>query len=1015
MPSEEDGSITCWIDQLKAGDQAAAQPLWECYFQRLVRLARAKLPPALRAGADNDEEDAALSAFKSFCQGAAQGRFPRLDDRHDLWQLLVTITARKASDQIERARALKRGGGMLLDEAALDGPDPERRVGGLDQLPGPDPTPEFAAMVAEQYQHLLDLLGDRDAPVDRCLEARGLHSQGDRPEARPLRADGRIQARADPAAMGGGAMSQGYSALVQESPADRLEQILRVCEGFEVAWRAGAAPRIEDYLANAASADRPALLGELLGLELELRRKQGKRVDRGEYLARFPAEAGLVEAAFLGNSGHEGRTATGPNLGTVLDRPPGASDSELLDVVKGLMAADARADLERFFSPSPAIERVVIPAFPANLAPASRGGRPPGESSGGSWAATDHESSGDGSAAETFNHRWSRGDGETAGCIGEPEDVTGLDHRCPESPRAPMPSEPSPPDSPARGSDPGRLQVLGEVARGGMGVILRGHDTRLGRDLAIKVLSDSHEGNPTISHRFIEEAQITGQLQHPGIVPIYELGILADRRPYFAMKLVEGSTLAALLNERLDLAQDQVRFLAIFHQVAQTVAYAHSRGIVHRDLKPSNIMVGSFGEVLVMDWGLAKPLRDGGRATAATACEDSNRDRVVTIRSTSGDDLTEAGSVMGTPAYMAPEQARGDVECLDERCDVFALGSILCEILTGRPAYTGRSRLEIMRRAERGDLSEARTRLDGCGAYADLITLRMTAWPSVWMTGRDAGAISAWLSAYTESLQERIRRAELGARRRAGPRQEAGRTAAEAEAKALAERRARRLTVALAVSVLALTTLGIGVFAWSGRQRRALLERVDILIAKAEVQYHQALQDPAADPLAWQSVNAILDQAGELLHGTTDSGMSSRIASLRDRARVDAEKSDEARKQFDRLSELVEEIEDGDGLQFTYHPEEAIRLLTSAVMIRPRDSRAHNNLGLALAGNEEWDRAIAAYREAIRLKPDYASATETLLTRCWARANGTGRWPSTARLSASSPPSPFTMTIWAMH
>jgi len=160
MPSEEDGSVTCWIDQLRAGDQAAAQPLWERYFQRLVGLARVKLPPKLRAGGDSDEEDAALSAFQSFCQGAVQGRFPRLDDRHDLWRVLVTITVRKAAGQIERSRTLKRGGGRLLDEAALDGPDPERRIGGLDQLPGPDPTPEFAAMVAEQYQHLLELLGD---------------------------------------------------------------------------------------------------------------------------------------------------------------------------------------------------------------------------------------------------------------------------------------------------------------------------------------------------------------------------------------------------------------------------------------------------------------------------------------------------------------------------------------------------------------------------------------------------------------------------------------------------------------------------------------------------------------------------------------------------------------------------------------------------------------------------------------------------------------------------------------
>lgn len=159
MASEEDGSITCWIDQLKAGDPAAAQRLWERFFQRLVRLARVKMPPNLRAA--SDEEDAALSAFQSFCQRAAKGRFPRLDDRHDLWRVLVTITARKAIDQVERARSLKRGGGRLLNEAAQDGTDPDHQFAGLDQIPGPDPTPEFAAMVAEQYQRLLDLLGDK--------------------------------------------------------------------------------------------------------------------------------------------------------------------------------------------------------------------------------------------------------------------------------------------------------------------------------------------------------------------------------------------------------------------------------------------------------------------------------------------------------------------------------------------------------------------------------------------------------------------------------------------------------------------------------------------------------------------------------------------------------------------------------------------------------------------------------------------------------------------------------------
>ena len=174
----------------------------------------------------------------------------------------------------------------------------------------------------------------------------------------------------------------------------------------------------------------------------------------------------------------------------------------------------------------------------------------------------------------------------------------------PGSPEMPRPADPA-----------ARLQLLGEIARGGMGAILKGRDSDIGRDLAVKVLLEKHSDNPGLIRRFIEEAQIAGQLQHPGVVPVYELGALADRRPYFIMKLVKGRTLADLLAARLDPADDQPRVLGIFLQVCQTVAYAHARGVIHRDLKPSNVMVGSFGEVQVMDWGLAKVL-SGGAAIA---------------------------------------------------------------------------------------------------------------------------------------------------------------------------------------------------------------------------------------------------------------------------------------------------------------------------------------------------------------------------------------------------------------
>jgi hypothetical protein len=171
---------------------------------------------------------------------------------------------------------------------------------------------------------------------------------------------------------------------------------------------------------------------------------------------------------------------------------------------------------------------------------------------------------------------------------------------------------PSTPGTPGTSGSPlaqaGRYKIEGELARGGMGVVLRARDPDLNRPLAVKVLGEQYRGDAGLERRFREEAQITGQLQHPGIPPVHEVGVLPDGRPFFAMKLIEGRTLAALLGQRPSPADDLPRFVAIFEQVCQTLAYAHSRGVIHRDLKPSNIMVGAFGEVQVMDWGLAKVL-----------------------------------------------------------------------------------------------------------------------------------------------------------------------------------------------------------------------------------------------------------------------------------------------------------------------------------------------------------------------------------------------------------------------
>ena len=171
---------------------------------------------------------------------------------------------------------------------------------------------------------------------------------------------------------------------------------------------------------------------------------------------------------------------------------------------------------------------------------------------------------------------------------------------------------------------------------------IKGRDSDLGRELAVKVLLERYRDHPAMIRRFIEEAQISGQLQHPGVVPVYEIGVLSDHRPYFAMKLIKGRTLAELLAGRSDAEDNLPRLLSIFEAVCQTVAYAHARGVIHRDLKPSNIMVGSFGEVQVMDWGAAKLLgqHELTARPAARGAPASKRRSSRTGRSRSGHRLT---------------------------------------------------------------------------------------------------------------------------------------------------------------------------------------------------------------------------------------------------------------------------------------------------------------------------------------------------------------------------------------
>jgi serine/threonine-protein kinase len=419
-------------------------------------------------------------------------------------------------------------------------------------------------------------------------------------------------------------------------------------------------------------------------------------------------------------------------------------------------------------------------------------------------------------------------------------------------------------------ADPaGQLHLLGEIARGGMGAVLKGRDTDLGRDVAVKVLLEGHRGKPDLARRFLEEAQIAGQLQHPGITPVYALGQFADGRPYFTMKLVKGQTLAALLAARKDRAEERPRYLGIFAQVCQTLAYAHARGVIHRDLKPSNVMVGGFGEVQVMDWGLAKVLTTGGVADEQPAAsrERERPEEMTAIRTVRGDggtpegSDTQAGTLLGTPGYMAPEQARGDVDLIDERADVFGLGAILCEILTGQPPFTGRH-AEAARRAQQAKLDDAFARLDGCGADGELVALaRRCLAAEPWDRPRHAGEVAEQVTAYQEAVAERLRQAELARAAEEARAAEARATAAQerkareaAQARALAERRARRLTLALAASVLLTAAAGGGFWWWLRTEREARLghlqEQVNAALGQATAFRDQARGKTAKEALA---------------------------------------------------------------------------------------------------------------------------------------------------------------------
>src|SRR5205807_1557552 len=227
-----------------------------------------------------------------------------------------------------------------------------------------------------------------------------------------------------------------------------------------------------------------------------------------------------------------------------------------------------------------------------------------------------------------------------------------------------------------------RYRLLGRVARGGMGVVYVAEDEKLERRVALKVL-DMPGADGDLANRLVREALVLARLEHPGIVPVHDVGTLSDGRVFYTMKFVQGQR----LDKYIQPSRSTTHRLRIFLRICDAVAFAHAHGVLHRDLKPANIMIGSFGEVLVMDWGLAKLLNQEVRPPSGAADPDATIfEKPVrgddSNRSAGGSVVTGHGTIMGTPGYMSPEQARGDVEHLDARSDIFSLGALLRFLLT---------------------------------------------------------------------------------------------------------------------------------------------------------------------------------------------------------------------------------------------------------------------------------------------------------------------------------------------
>ncbi len=473
---------------------------------------------------------------------------------------------------------------------------------------------------------------------------------------------------------------------------------------FERQWNTGPdRPRIEDCLADVDESRRARLLEELVRVECELRRAGGEQPTPAEYLVRLPDDCQAVNAAFLGEDSP-----------SPAQRPVSAAESLLF----GLLA------LQNNF-----IDRDgLLAAFNAWVADKTK---PLGQILLDRGALSP--------ARYALLEQLVREHIQQHGCDPERslaelrvvpevrdrlEQVADLELQCSLLSVGPEASGGGAQDDgsatvdwsgQAEGADPeGRFQIVRFHKRGGLGEVYVARDSQLHRIVALKRIQSAPAADQDKRARFVVEAEITGRLEHPGIVPVYSLGTFDDGRPFYAMRFIRGDNLEAAIDQ---FHQDEqagreagARTLALqkllrrFLDVCNAIAYAHSRGVVHRDLKPGNIMLGKYGETLVVDWGLAKSVGRPEPAPASATLDD----RTLVPESGSDRRRTLQGDLLGTPAYMSPEQAAGRIDQLGPASDVYSLGATLYCLLTGGPPFERQAIAELLPKVERGAFAPPR-------------------------------------------------------------------------------------------------------------------------------------------------------------------------------------------------------------------------------------------------------------------------------------------------------------------